>query len=1252
MPTFSILALAAGLIGWPLAGAELRWETEPAGRSAALTIAEPDRTGFTLLDPSKTGITFTNTLEEWQGASNRVLFNGSGLATGDFDNDGWPDVFFCGLNTPNRLYRNLGEWRFKDVTEESGIVCPGQFFRGAVFADLNGDGALDLLVATTGQGVRCFQNDGRGKFSDVTAAARTGSPHGSMTLALADVDGNGTLDLYVANNRTDDMRDRGQVNLRLVNGKMAVPPELQDRLLVVNGQVLEHGEPDQLYLNDGRGRFTPVSWTGGRFRTEEGGPLTQLPRDWGLTAAFRDLNDDGFPDLYVCNDFWTPDRVWLNDNKGRFRAAPKLALRNMSASSMGVDFADIDRDGLTDFFVVDMLSRDPRLRKRQKLAQPSIASSLGMIEDRPQFMRNTLFLNRGDGTFAEIAHYTGLAASEWSWQPMFLDVDLDGYEDLLITSGHAKDVQDLDAAAQIRARQHSWKGFANEAERQRAFTKELMENMRFYPRLDTPIVAFRNRGDLHFEDVTAAWGTDQNAVHHAIALADFDRDGDLDFAVNNLGGAAGLYRNDTAAARVAVRLKGLPPNTQGIGAKVRLLGGAVTNQSQEVVSGGRYMSGSEPLLMFAAGKSAAGMTLEVTWRNQRLSRLTNVRANRLYEIEERSAASNPPGSITSQPQTANHELRTKLFQDASHLLKHAHHETPFDDFAEQSLLPFKLSQRGPGVAWADLDDDGAEELCIGSGRGGKLAAYRVTASGGFEPLPTLATGPLPDDTTGLVQWFTASGQRALLVGLAGYEDSSSPSLIGLRLRDGAMVSSNLFPNLTSSNGALAVSDFDGDGDLDLFAGGGPILGRYPLASPSRIYRCVGDRLELDQENTQRLAETGLVNGAVWSDLNQDGFAELILACEWGPIRILRNNRGRLEAWNAPISTPNPGLSTLDQLTGWWRGVTTGDLDGDGQLDIVAANWGLNSAYEASPQTPLRMHFGDFAERGGIDLIETEYDPIRRTTTPRRMLDALAVAMPFLREQYSNHKAFSETTVAELLGSRAARGQVASVMTLASTAFYNRGEHFNALALPREAQLAPAFSVNIADADGDGREDLFLSQNFFATQPEMPRLDAGRGLWLRGQGSETLEPMSARESGLEVYGEQRGAALADFDRDGRVDLVVAQNGAATKVFRNALARPGLRVRLAGPAGNPVGLGAILRLRFGERWGPVREIHGGSSYWSQESSCQVMSLPQPATAISVLWPGGKRVTAELPPQTLEITLTWDGIVLPAKGQSVVR
>jgi len=1235
--TSTLFCYAVGWLVGPAASVtgakDLTWVEVPGGRWAALEVPANGKSGFTLLPAEQTGVTFTNTLEEWQGASNRVLFNGSGVAVGDYDKDGRPDLYFCSLNGRNTLYKNLGGWRFADVTEQAGLKRDHRYYRGAVFADVNGDGWLDLLICVLGGGVECFLNDGHGRFTDATVAARTASRFGSATLALADVDGNGTLDLYVVNNRTDDIRDRGQVNLRLVNGQLTVPPEFQDRLLIVNGQVQEFGEPDQLYLNDGLAHFAPVSWTGGRFRNEEGGPLTRAPLDWGLTATFRDINDDGFPDLYVCNDFWTPDRVWLNDGKGRFRAAPRLALRNTSASSMGVDFADIDRDGRLDFFVADMLSRDPRLRKLQKPAQAPLASPVGAIDDRPQIMRNTLFLNRGDATFAEIANYAGVAASEWSWSPVFLDVDLDGFEDLLITTGHAKDVQDMDAEAQIQARQHSWKGFTNEVERQKAFTQELMAHLRLYPRFDTPIIAFRNRGGSRFDEVTPAWGTDQRGVHHAIALADLDGDGDLDLVVNNLGSAAGLYRNETSAPRVAVRLQGLSPNIQGIGAKVRLLGGAVPMQSQEVISGGRYMSGSEPLLAFAAGNATNRMALEVTWRSGRASRITDVRPNRIYEVIE--SAAGPP-----TPAQANRDAppRAKLFADVSRLLQHTHHEEPFDDFERQPLLPRRLSQLGPGVSWFDIDGDGHEDLIIASGRGGQLAAYRNDGQGGFQrlleaPLDRLMTR----DQTTVLGWRPRGGSTHLLAGSANYEDGLVAGSSVRQFDLGGRSIDDGLPGDPSSTGPLALADVEGRGDLDLFVGGRVIPGRYPEAASSRLYRFDGTKFQFDPTNSKALESAGLVSGAVWSDLNGDGLPELILACEWGPLKIFRNDHGRLALWDAPVATMDHQPSTISQFTGWWNGVTTGDLDGDGRLDIVAANWGLNGDQAATPERPLRLFYGDLLERGVVDLLETEWDPLSHAFAPRRRLDVLARGLPVLLERFHSHRAYSEASIADVLEPWQSRARKVEVTTLASMVFFNRGDHFEALPLPREAQLAPAFGVIVADFDGDGHEDVFLSQNFFATNPETPRLDAGRGLLLRGDGTGKLEAAPGEQSGIEVYGEQRGAAVADFDADGRPDLVVTQNGAATKLFHNVGGKPGLRVRLAGTQGNPSGVGASLRLKFGPRLGPAREIHAGSGYWSQDGAIQVMGVPETPTHLWLRWPGGLTSTVALPANVMEITVT---------------
>ncbi len=434
-----------------LHAADLQWQPETGYRWAQLPTLPDAKPGFTQLSPAQTGLTFTNCLDEHAIAVNRVLANGSGLTTGDIFHDGLPAIFFCGLDGHCTLYKNLGGYKFSDVTAASGIVTSNLICRGAVFADINGDGWLDLLVSASGNGVLVFTNRHNGTFADISASAGLLSQYGAGTLALADVDGNGTLDLYVANYRKDSVRDRADLVLNSVNGKLSIPPALQDRLTIsTHGALLEYGEPSQLYLNDGAGHFTPVSWTNGAFLDESGQPLTNAPLDWGLTAMFQDVNGDGAPDLYVCNDYWTPDRFWINDGHGHFRAAPRVALRHITASSMGVDFADIDHDGHPDFMVVDMLSRDLGWRKRQKPSYNADLIPADDIGDRPQVTRNTLMHNRGDGTFEEIAAFSGVTASEWSWQPIFMDVDLDGWDDVLVITGFHRDIQDRDKIESYR----------------------------------------------------------------------------------------------------------------------------------------------------------------------------------------------------------------------------------------------------------------------------------------------------------------------------------------------------------------------------------------------------------------------------------------------------------------------------------------------------------------------------------------------------------------------------------------------------------------------------------------------------------------------------------------------------------------------------------------------------------------------------------------------------------------------------------
>jgi hypothetical protein len=1207
-----------------------------------LTVNTGTQTGFTLLAPESTGLAFTNRLSEAEAAENQIRLNGSGIALGDVDGDGRCDVYLCGLGNANALFRNQGNWRFEDITAAAGVACPDQYSTGAVFADVDGDRDLDLVVNAIGGGTRLFLNDGRGRFTESTNSGLQ-RRFCATTAALADIDGDGDLDLYIANYRTTTIRSTGMEFLRVGGQRMLKPEDRESYDLQPNGLLLEHGEPDILYLNDGTGHFTAVSWTDGRFVDEDGRPLSAPPRDWSLSAMFRDLNADGAPDLYVCGDFDSPDRVWINDGTGRFRAIPRLALRQTCAFTMSADFADINRDGLDDLFASDMLDPDHARRMREIGGSDIIPQVIGRFDDRPQSNRNTLQLNRGDGTYAEIACYAGLEASGWTWLPMFLDVDLDGFEDLLVTAGHSYDTQDLDAEERIAAMGPFPRG-------------KVGQKILLYPPLPLPKKAYWNRGGLRFDDVSAVWGFNQSGVAQGMAAADLDDDGDLDLVANQLHGPALLYRNDCPASRVAVRLRGAPPNTQGIGARIRVLGGPVP-QSQEIIAGGHYLSGSEPGRVFAAGLPANRLTLEVRWRSGNHTVMENVVPNHLYEVDETGATKDSTPIPPPAPRP--------LFSEVSSLLRHAHHEDVFDDFARQPLLPNRLSQLGPGVCWSDVDGDGWDDLVLGSGKGGRLGVFRNTGQGRFESLSSAPFDqPVARDQTAIVSLSRPSGASAILVGSANYEDGLTNGPV-VRIYDPASRTiDDSLPGQVSSTGPLALADYDGDGQLDLFVGGRVVPGRYPEAATSLLLRSVKPGVaaprqsaaipgtssqrrsaetplqrqgpwEIDAENSKSLSRVGMVSGAVFSDLDDDGDPDLVLACEWDSLRVFQNDKGVFSEVTAKLG--------LDRFKGWWNGVTTGDFDEDGHLDIVASNWGLNTQYRASQTQPRQIYYGDFDQNGTVDLIEAPVETTGGRAIPDRDFTSLSIALPMVRGRVPSYRAYGLASVKDLLGDRLGVAGVREVNTLASMVFLNRSDHFEAHPLPDETQWAPAFAVCVGDLDGDGHEDVFLSQNFFATQPQTSRADAGRGLVLRGNGQGGFTPMTGQASGITVYGEQRGAALADYDHDGRLDLAVTQNGAATCLFRNEGAKPGLRVRIKGPAGNPTGVGVCLRLVFGSRLGPVREIHAGSGYWSQDSAVPVLATPEAPSGIWMRWPGGKITTSDLPAGAVEIAVNDAGQVV---------
>ncbi|WP_419949421.1 FG-GAP-like repeat-containing protein [Candidatus Palauibacter sp.] len=1213
---FLVATIAAGLGACDASppAVSIDWVDGDAFRERPLQFAGEVEGGFTHLSPDRTGITATPAVSREARLANRTLIHGVGVALGDVDGDGWVDLYLCMLDRPNILYRNLGGWRFEDVTEGSGAALADRMSRGAALADVDADGDLDLVVAVHGGTNALLLNDGRGVFEEREAGFE--GVWGSSTVALADIDGDADLDAYFANYKAiqaDDLFSPAERSPRemaeRVGDELIVTPPFDEhyRMRLEGERVLrfELADPDEFYLNDGSGRFEPVDFRGGAFRDAAGEPVAEVPRDWGLVARFFDADDDGDADLFVANDLGSRDGFWLNE-AGTFTAASGLALRTESASSMGVDFSDIDGDGDTDFVTTEMLALDPARRREQVSLGAAARTPPGEHSTRVSADRNTLQLNRGDGTWAETARAAGLDASEWTWGAHFVDIDLDGYEDLLITNGHGWDPLD---------------GDTQEALRTGRIEVDWREQLGVFPPLRLRNLAFRNRGDGTFVETGRAWGyATAPDVSHAIAAADFDRDGDRDVVITRLDEPPLLLRNDAGGARVAVRVRGADGNTQAIGARVTLAAaGGLPVQTRQVTSGGLYLSGSDPGLTFAMG-DAGDADLVIVWPSGR-RRTLRVTANRAYEVEPGAAAADSgPGAATA--------AASALFAGPEAVGRHG--ESAFDELARQPLVPVELSRGGPGVAWADVDADGDPDLLAGAGAGGR-AQLAVNQAGRLaHPVPFGA--PAPGDHTSILALPTAAGP-VVFAGVSNWEARSPaerdaiPPLVRLDAGPSPPV-----PPDSHATGPLAAADVDGDGDLDLFVGARATPGAYPLPADSRLLLADGGAWTVDAEAGAAFRGIGLVSGAVFSDVDGDGDPDLLLALEWGPVRLFANDAGRFtdatDAWG------------LGARHGRWNGIATGDFDGDGRSDLVVTAWGDNTGLVATPERPIGVVASDFDGNGLVDLIEYETgdDGVAR---PVRDYLTLGRTLPFLRRQAPTFETFARASVDDLLGTGRSGLYRASAATLRHTVFLNRGGTFEARPLPAGAQLAPAFGVVVADFDRDGHEDLFLAQNYLATPQGLSRHDGGRGAVLLGDGRGGLRLLDAGESGVAVYGDARAAAVADFDADGRWDLAVGQNGAETLIFRGQGGPPGLRVRLATGTRPEATVGARLRPRYADGSdGPVREIQAGSGYWSLNGIVQVFGRAAEIRAVAVRWADGTEEVFEVEAGALEVTLVAGG------------
>lgn len=1219
------ICLCAGTWTGCTTQADLTWHQEEGYEWAELAPGRWGDVGFRRRDAGATGITFENRLGDEEIVDNRVLMNGSGVAAGDVDGDGLVDMYFTRLDGANALYKNMGGMRFKDITEEAGVGHGSYYSTGAVFADVDGDRDVDLLVATVDGGNALYMNDGEGRFQQKDNSGLEPGK-GSTTMTLADIDGDSDLDLYVANYKERevmDIYDMEEITLenitrRAEDGLRLVPPfDRHYRLFAGQGRpdARQLGERDELYMNDGDGTFTKVADPEQRFRDSNGEP-EGINRDWSLTAKFHDINEDGLPDLYVCSDFWTPDRVWLNQGDGTFRSVDDRAIRKVSYSSMGVAFLDINRDGSDDIYVTEMLSPVHERRLRQMVNVSPFATE-GDKEGRRQYVQNTLQLNRSDGTYAEIGYYAGVEATEWSWATMAVDVDLDGYEDLIVNTGHAYDVQDLDTQEAL----------SQELARGSDMKRHLLE----FPPLRLRNMALQNNGDSTFTSKGSDWGFVEEDISHGLATADFDNDGDLDLVANRLNQKAALYENTTVRPRIAVRLRGNSPNTQGVGATVELTGGAVS-QRKEVEAGGNYVSGSDPVVVFAANPDKQNHRLEVAWPDGKRSVLDSVKANRVYRVWQSAATTGRTAEENKVP-----EVNTQ-FTEVSSRIGHAHHEDGFDDFRVQPLLPLKLSRLGPGISWIDFNQDGHDDLFVGAGKGGKLGVFLNDGTGQFSPVEVRGVSDQAlGDQTAVLGWADRYGQH-LVIGTSNYEQGAAgaPAAWHYTFDSGQLIDEEPIPGQPSATGPMAIADYDGDGDLDLFVGGRFQPAHYPQDADSRLFRSEKGSFQLDEANSRRLREAGLVTGAVFTDIDQDGDQDLLLSRAWDSLMLLENRGGRFVDVSADAG--------LDRFKGRWNGIATGDFNNDGRPDVVATNWGGNSIYQLDSSHPLRMYYSDFDRDGRVEILDAYYNHRNEAYVPRRQLYDLDEAMPQITRRIRTHEQYSTSSVGEILGTSIVGVPSKAVNTLEHTLFLNTGDGFTSHPLPSATQFTTAFGAEVADFNNDGHEDIFLSQNFFGQPATVPRQDAGRGALLEGNGHGQFTMISGRVNGIMVYGEQRGVASSDVNGDGKVDLAVSQNGEATKLYTNHVERSGVRVRLQGPDQNARGIGSSIRLIYHDGTkGPRREIQVGSGYWSQSSAAPVLGRAKRAVGVRITWFDGT---------TQDVSLQEGSVAPGAEGNETTR
>lgn len=1112
------------------------------------------KTLFQPVPSSHSGIHFINKVEEndtFNVLEYMNIYTGAGVAAGDINNDGLTDLYFSSNRNGGKLYLNKGDLKFEDITGKAGFISD-RWETGVSMVDINQDGWLDIYVNVAGSekfgnlANLLYINNHNGTFTESAAKYGINDTRLTMNASFFDYDKDGDLDLFLITNPADErVSGINNITVRQLNG--------------------ESKGTDILYRNNGNETFTDVSRSAGI-----------LVEGYSLGAAISDLNGDSWPDIYVSNDFLTNDILYINNKDGTFSDRIAEYLKHTSFASMGNDVADFNNDGRPDIFVLDMLPED---NYRRKMIIPAFSYDRFQLSlekgYNPQYTRNTLQLNNGNGSFSEIAFLSGVSSTDWSWSALWADYDNDGDKDMMVTNGFYRDLGNLDYI-HYQARLQNPMG-THDAKREQKL-KAIID----LPKIPLQNYLFENSGSLLFEKKSDEWGFTERGFSNGASYADLDNDGDLELIINEFNGVAKLYRNTSNDSKknnyLKVQLRGDSMNIQGIGSGVWLYTDSV-NQFIEFYPYRGFESSVEPVIHFGAGKFIVADSLVVVWPDGKKTVKKNIQLNQQISINYKDAEYGPM-------RTENHGQHSLFTRVDSSIINFVHAENEYVDFKLQPLLPAMHSQNGPGIAVGDINGDGLEDFYAGAASGSHGNYFLQQPNGSFTKKELFKTHPYEDMG---VLLFDADNDKDLdlyvVSGGSEHLENTPEQQDRLYVNDGKgnfAYAPGSLPDTRASGSCVVASDYDKDGDLDLFIGGRVVPGSYPNSAQSYLLKNdMGTFTDVSRSELPAKGKIGMVSGAIWTDYNNDGWIDLLLAGEFMPITLVPNHNGKLK---------HESFIKIKGSGGWWNSIAAADFDQDGDIDYIAGNLGLNSRFRATPEKPICVYAKDFDKNGRIDPVLCYYINDKNYIYPTR--DEMIRQINSMRGRFETYKSYADVTFEEsFMPSELEDALVMKIECTESSYFENLGSgNFSRKSLPMQAQFAPVYGMLTGDFNNDGSTDVLIAGNSYATETSTGRYDAMRGFLLTGKGNGNFDVFPMDATGLAA--DKNVKALVEVNlKKGNNLLLVANNN--DKLESYIINRMDNRVITAGP--NEVH--AIVKLKNGDSY--KKELYYGNNYLSQTS-----------------------------------------------------